>query len=69
VPTYLRHIGVSPKTFIRLTRFDRARAALFGRRGGTSRSLAEIASACGYADQSHLIKDFRALSSKLPSEF
>jgi AraC-like DNA-binding protein len=64
---FLEHVGVQPKTFIRITRLRRARAMLVS--GDRPRSLAEVAARCGYYDQSHLIKDFRALVNRLPSSF
>jgi len=49
-----RWIGTSPKSFLRVTRILAARAAL--RQG---RPIAEVAADLGFADQSHLTRDFR----------
>jgi AraC-like DNA-binding protein len=56
-------VGVPPKAYARLLRFRRATEALLG--GGEAR-LAEVAAACGYADQSHLTREFRALAGTTP---
>ncbi|MEV6211981.1 AraC family transcriptional regulator [Kitasatospora sp. NPDC051914] len=55
--------GLSPKAAARVVRFDRARrmAASGGGR------LAELAAACGYFDQAHLAREFRALAVVAPS--
>lgn len=55
--------GIGLKDAARVFRFDRARR-LIGADAGT---LAEIAAACGYFDQSHLDRDFRALAGTSPT--
>ncbi|MFX0202151.1 MAG: helix-turn-helix domain-containing protein [Candidatus Hodarchaeota archaeon] len=57
-------LGVPPKTFIRYVRLQNVVEKL---RSRTHKRLAEIAYDCGYADQSHFIKDFKQLSGNLPS--
>src|SRR5687767_9320335 len=57
------YIGLSPKTMLRLRRFQRA---LRLRRAG--RDWVEIAAACFYCDQSHLIADFRQFAGNSPVE-
>lgn len=59
--------GLSPKTLGRVVRFDRARRLLGARplRGGPS--LADVAAHCGFADQSHLTRDFRELAGLSPA--
>lgn len=49
-------IGLTPKAAARVIRFDRARR-LVPRHTG-----AAVAAACGYADQSHLVRDFVAFT-------
>jgi AraC-like DNA-binding protein len=49
-------VGVSPKLCMRLVRFERLRRAI---RAAPASSLAELASACGYCDQSHLAREVR----------
>ena len=59
-------IGLSPKAAARVIRFDRARRALAARvmaAGPAQRlGLADLAVACGYFDQAHLDREFRALA-------
>ncbi len=58
-------LGVSPK---RLTRFLRLRQIFSHLHAGKYESLAELAHACGYADQSHMIKEFKELTGRLPGD-
>lgn len=53
--------GVTPKQLHRIGRFERSRS-LVGRR-----PLAEVALRCGYADQSHLTREWVALAGCPPS--
>ena len=55
--------GILPKDAARVLRFNRARH-LIGAGAGT---LAEIATVCGYFDQSHLNRDFKALTGTHPT--
>jgi len=58
--------GLSPKTFSRLKRFDRAvRQALDERRTNWS----GLAIDAGYYDQAHLIADFHAIAGTTPRQF
>jgi AraC-like DNA-binding protein len=54
-------VGMPPKTFARVLRFERAVALL---RAGVA--PAEVAAACGFADQPHLNREFRALAGRPP---
>jgi AraC-like DNA-binding protein len=56
------HIGLAPKAAARVIRFDRAVTAL---RSGQPR-IAEVAAACGYADQAHLGRELRELGGVTP---
>ena len=58
-------IGMTPKSLARILRFDHAR-----RLGRTVPRLgwAELACEAGYADQAHLVREFRAMSGLTPSE-
>jgi AraC-like DNA-binding protein len=61
-----RETGLAPKAAARVVRFDRARREV-ARRGG--RDLAAVAAVAGYADQSHLDREFRALAGLPPSRW
>lgn len=58
------HVGLPPKAAARVIRLDRAVAAL---RSGTPR-IAEVAAACGYADQAHLGRELRELGGITPGQ-
>ena len=60
--------GVGPKAFGRLVRFDRVVGAL-PRATRAGLSLAEVAAAYGYYDQSHLAAEFRALAGCPPTRW
>lgn len=56
-------IGLTPKAAARVIRFDRARRMLVSTDGAT------VAARCGYADQSHLIREFQAFAGLAPTEW
>jgi AraC-like DNA-binding protein len=56
--------GLPPTTLARILRF---RAAVAGLRGGPPPALSALALACGYADQSHLTREVRALAGLPPT--
>jgi transcriptional regulator GlxA family with amidase domain len=58
--------GYGPKTLARILRFQRFLRLL--RRSAEPR-LADIAAACGFADQAHLTRDVRALGGLTPGGF
>ena len=58
-----RDVGMGPKAVARVLRFERALRLL--REG---RALADVAYDCGYADQPHLNREFRALGGGTPRE-
>jgi AraC-like DNA-binding protein len=60
---FLETVGVSPKAFARLTRFQRALRAA---REDAGASWAGIAAAAGYYDQAHLIAEFRTIAGVTP---
>ncbi len=62
---FVDQLGIAPK---RLARLVRLRHVLGGLHSGGHRNLAELALACGYSDQPHLIRDFRALMGRRPGE-
>ncbi|MDR0431366.1 MAG: helix-turn-helix domain-containing protein [Tannerellaceae bacterium] len=59
-------VGISPKTFSKIIKFQYTRTYL---KRNKNISLFSAAIDCGYYDQSHLIKDFRVLSGNTPSDF
>ena len=58
-----RDVGMGPKAVARVLRFQRALRLL--REG---RALADVAYDCGFADQPHLNREFRALGGSTPGE-
>jgi AraC-like DNA-binding protein len=56
-------VGVSPKAYLRIARFQRVLRAA---RAQPSEPWARLAEAHGYYDQAHLVAELRALSGKLP---
>jgi AraC-like DNA-binding protein len=54
--TFRDHVGFGPKTFCRLVRFQRVVRAI---EPGVRTSWARVAAQHGYADQSHLAREFR----------
>lgn len=56
-------VGLGPKGFSRVMRFQRALGLHRAGRGG----WAEIAGACGYADQAHLIREVREFTARTPA--
>ncbi len=61
-----REAGLSPKLFNRIMRLQRA-LAWRSRQAGVSWS--HVAHAAGYADQMHLVRDFRGLTGDTPTGF
>ncbi len=64
--------GMTPKVALRVTRFDVTRrrigAVVVDRIGAApGLALADVAASGGYADQSHLVREFRALAGLSPS--
>jgi transcriptional regulator GlxA family with amidase domain len=59
-------VGLTPKLFCRLLRFQRARAVADEI---AAPAWAQLASLCGYFDQAHLIKDFREFTGLTPAEY
>jgi AraC-like DNA-binding protein len=61
---FLSHAGATPKQVVRTLRAEMAIAA---RHRGEP--WVEIAGLCGFSDQAHLIRDFKALSGMTPEAF
>jgi AraC-like DNA-binding protein len=62
---FAAEIGAPPKTVARILRFRQARRAIIG---GAS-DWAGLALECGYADQAHLIREFRTLAGATPRQY
>ncbi|MEU0879273.1 AraC family transcriptional regulator [Lentzea sp. NPDC005914] len=58
--------GLTPKVMGRVMRFERANRML---RGEVRPTLTEVAVACGYTDQAHFNRDWRALCGATPTEW
>ena len=63
---FTREVGVAPKTYAQLRRFVWTLARL---RESESIDWAQLAARAGYADQSHLVRDFRRVADASPTEF
>ena len=61
---FLRYVGMSPKAFSRVNRFQLSLHHLCRRQ---DEPLTDIAYQCGYFDQSHFIKEFRSFTGIAPS--
>lgn len=63
---FANEIGVAPKTLALMLRFHRAcRLA----RTGPVNGWAAVAAEAGYADQAHLVRDFRVFTGEAPTEW
>jgi AraC-like DNA-binding protein len=60
------HVGLSPRGYRRLVRFQRVLRML---RRGHRPGWADLAHQAGYCDQAHLCRDFRDLSGLTPTEY
>ena len=58
-----REYGLTPKTVARVMRFERSRTLV---ESPAQRSLADVAVACGYADQSHLTREWVEIAGTTP---
>jgi AraC-like DNA-binding protein len=66
ISVFREAIGLTPKTYCRVARFQ---AALRAIARGEQVKWAVLAAACGYYDQAHLVHDFRAFSGLAPSGY
>jgi AraC-like DNA-binding protein len=66
ISRFREQVGVTPKLLARILRFERAVALVDA---GTEMGWAEIAQACGYYDQAHMIRDFHQFAGGPPGEF
>ena len=61
------HLGMSPKEYARIIRFQNAMSKI--KESTQDVSLSTIAFACGYYDHAHLTNDFKRNTGLLPSQF
>lgn len=61
---FTREIGLPPKLFARIARFE---SALESKALSTAESWTDITTRLGYFDQMHLIKDFKEFSGEIPT--
>ena len=57
-------VGLTPKLYSRVQRFQRVLQAMDGQAGDWT----DVAQSCGYFDQSHLIRECRSMSGFTPTE-
>jgi methylphosphotriester-DNA--protein-cysteine methyltransferase len=67
IEVFEREVGLTPKLYARLQRFHRVKQ-LMATLGGPA-SWASFAIACGYFDQSHMLRDFLEFSSMSPASY
>jgi transcriptional regulator GlxA family with amidase domain len=66
IQVFTEEIGMTPKLFSRVQRFQRTIALV---RQTTAPDWARLAVDCGYFDQSHLIRDFLMFSGFSPADY
>ena len=66
IARFREHVGLPPKMAARIIRFDRAVHQLGG---ADPTRWSRIAYGCGYYDQAHFNRDFRAFTGGTPTEF
>ncbi len=64
--SFSTYIGSSPKQFLRTVRFQNS---LFVKQQNREMPLTQLAYACGYYDQSHMINDYKLLSGITPTQY
>ena len=62
---FLQYTGLTPKLYSQINRFQQSLRLVTTR----STSLTDIAYECGYADQSHFIKEFKSFTGFTPSGY
>jgi len=66
IEVFHRQVGLTPKVFCRLRRFQRVLRRVYA---ASSVDWVDVAIACGYFDQAHFIHDFRAFSGITPGAY
>lgn len=65
IARFREQVGLAPKETAQVLRFTRATGLLQQRRPGTT--ITDVAMACGYADHSHLTREFQRMAGCTPS--
>lgn len=63
---FLEYIGVSPKTFKNIARFNFVTRSM---EMGTNKKLNDLLYAAGYSDSNHFTKDFKKIAGITPSQY
>ncbi len=66
---FIERVGYGPKLYGRVARLWQAVRLMEGAQRGAVGSFADVASAAGYSDQAHLVRDFRALTGVTPGAY
>jgi AraC-like DNA-binding protein len=63
---FAEHIGISPKQYLKIIRFQ---SAIFLKQKNNNLNMTELSYESGYFDQSHFINDFKSLSGLTPKQY
>ena len=63
---FVEHIGISPKQYLKIIRFQ---FAIFQKQQNTNMNLLDLSYESGYYDQSHFINDFKSLCGLTPKQY
>jgi len=63
---FSEHIGISPKQYLKIIRFQ---SAIFQKQKNSKLNMTELSYESGYFDQSHFINDFKSLSGLTPKQY
>lgn len=66
IQVFAAEVGLTPKLYCRVQRFHKARGLVLN---VDAPDWAQVALACGYFDQSHLIRDFREFAGLSPGNY
>jgi len=66
IDQFRRHVGLTPKLFCRIQRFQQVLVQVAARR---TVEWADVAYSCGYFDQAHFVHDFQRFSGLNPSTY
>ena len=63
---FAEHIGISPKQYLKIIRFQ---FAIFQKQKNVNMSMLDLSYECGYYDQSHFINDFKSFCGLTPKQY